>query len=566
MRCDLFGPLKRRVHGVRPTDGIVVERGGRAKFVHSLQNFAEFFRDRIKECHFVEQAVESSFGAGAVVPLDVNDQGVVQLAEIFNGVEDAPHLVVGIGQGRGIDLHHAGIDLFVVGIQRVPRRDVLGAFCQLGIRRNDAHLLLAGKRLFPHLGYRSCLAQNGIVYRGRVTQYLFGVGGGIQPPVPPAFAALGISGGNQFEYTGNSRHDFLVSLDKFGGPSHGKFLVTLENLWGRFGNVSFETGSSTPAIFNAVMPVDPQASGTLYATNFVYIQPLSESFIFSVGKTRLAAVADSNVLAGGDGSDQFLNQGFVANPLFVSQLPLSTFAVGAVMPQEWGRISVQVIDPTERTTEFMDLGNLFANGVMAFGQVRVNTNFFDMPGEQHIGAYYKRVDLLDLRFSPVPPEYPYPPAPPGLPKFLTRPDSYTLFYGFDQFLTTYGQANRLGKAPGWGLFGRAGLSDGGTGNPNFSAWHVSGGVGGDSPLSSRLGSGDRFGIAYGFTATSTEWGVIPRTLFAPRDSQMIEAYYRYQLTPAIQVTPDIQWIQGNLGGLTDGKDAWVYGIRLNMQL
>ena len=53
---------------------------------------------------------------------------------------------------------------------------------------------------------------------------------------------------------------------------------------------------------------------------------------------------------------------------------------------------------------------------------------------------------------------------------------------------------------------------------------------------------------------------------AVRDSQVIEAFYRYQLTPAISVTPDLQWIRGNLSGLTGSDDAFVYGLRMNMKL
>ena len=77
---------------------------------------------------------------------------------------------------------------------------------------------------------------------------------------------------------------------------------------------------------------------------------------------------------------------------------------------------------------------------------------------------------------------------------------------------------------------------------------------------------DRWGIGYGYTGTSTAWGVIPRTLFGPRDAQVLEAYYNYYVTPAIVVTPDLQWIQGNLGGLTNGGGALVYGIRMNVHL
>ena len=415
-------------------------------------------------------------------------------------------------------------------------------------------------------GYRSCLQQRGIAYRGRVTQFFFGVGGGVNPPVAPPFAALGIGGGDTFEYTGNSRHDFLVDLDKFGGLPHSKFVVTLENLWGRFGNVSFETGGLSPAVFNAAMPVDPVAHGDLYCTNFMLIQPLSEQFIVTVGKTRTIGVADNNKFAGGDGSDQFINQTFVANPLMVPNIPLSTFLVGALMPQEWGHVSLSVMDPLERSREFMEFGDLFSRGAIVFGQVQVDTDFFDKPGEQHIGGFYKNVDQIDLTFTPVPPTYPYPPAPPGLPQFLTRPETYAIFYGFDQYLATFGPPDARGNPEGWGVFGRASIADGATGNPNWAAWHVSAGIGGSSPLCRRRGKGDRFGIGYAYTATSTEFGAIPQFLFAPRDAQIIEAYYRYQLTPAIELTPDIQWVHGMLGGLTGGDGAIGGGIRLNMNL
>ena len=415
-------------------------------------------------------------------------------------------------------------------------------------------------------GYRSRLQQGGITYRGIVTQFFFGVGGGVNPPVPPLFSRLGIAGGDTFEYTGNSRYDLLVHLNKFGGLPHSKFVVTMENVWGRWGNVSFETGGLSPAVFNLTMPVDPAAQGNLYCTNFMLVQPLSEQFIVTVGKTRTIGVADNNKFAGGDGSDQFVNQTFVANPLMVPQIPLSTFVVGALMPQEWGNVSLSVMDTMDRSTVFMEFDTLFSQGAILFGQVQVDTEFFDKPGEQHVGGFYKKTDQIDLTFTPLPPTYPYPPAPPGTRQFLTRPETYAIFYGFDQDLVTYGPPDARGETEGWGFFGRASVADGATGNPNWAAWHLSGGIGGNSPLPRRRGKGDRFGFGYAYTATSTEFGAIPRFLFDPRDAQVIEAYYRYRLTPAIELTPDVQWIHGMLGGLTGGDGAVVAGLRMNMKL
>jgi porin len=415
-------------------------------------------------------------------------------------------------------------------------------------------------------GRRSNLQENGIIYRGRLTQFFFGLSGGVPAPAPPPAQAIGITPGDKFAYTGNSRHDFLFDLEKFGGPRHGRFVLTLENLWGEFANVGTGTGATTPTIFSSIMPVDREASGIPYVTNFLFAQPLSEKLILSVGKTRLVSVVDNNIFAGGDGSEQFLNQAFNGNPLFVPQLPLSTFAVTAVSPQEWGNVAVSVLDPIDRGTGFMDFGSLFEDGMVMFGQIQINTMFFGKPGQHHVGGFYKNVDLLDLNFLPTQPVYPEPPAPPGSPKFQTRPESYTLFYGFDQYVSVFGPKNPRGVAPGWGFFGRAGLADDGTGNPNFNAWHLSGGIGGDSPLSSRRGTGDRFGIGYGYTGTSTEWGAIPQAVLGPRDAQVVEVYYRYHLTPSIHLTPDLQYVRGIFGELTNGRDAFVFGLRMNMRL
>ncbi|MFN0052515.1 MAG: carbohydrate porin [Planctomycetales bacterium] len=155
---------------------------------------------------------------------------------------------------------------------------------------------------------------------------------------------------------------------------------------------------------------------------------------------------------------------------------------------------------------------------------------------------------------------------PGTPQFQTLPSSYTIVYGFDQYVTTYGPPTKLGHSPGWGVFGRAGIADGATGNPNFSAWHVSAGIGGESPLRARRDKGDRFGIGYGYTGISTESGAIPQALFGPRDGQVFEAYYSWQATPAIAVSPDFQWIRGSLSRQTEGNDAFVFGMRLNVRL
>ena len=86
-------------------------------------------------------------------------------------------------------------------------------------------------------------------------------------------------------------------------------------------------------------------------------------------------VADNNKFAGGDGSDQFVNQVFIANPLMVPQIPLSTFVVGALMPQEWGHVSLSVMDPWNED-QFMDFGTLFNTACLfldKFKSIRISS-------------------------------------------------------------------------------------------------------------------------------------------------------------------------------------------------
>jgi porin len=114
---------------------------------------------------------------------------------------------------------------------------------------------------------------------------------------------------------------------------------------------------------------------------------------------------------------------------------------------------------------------------------------------------------------------------------------------------------------GWGLFGRASISDG---NPTPFDFFLSAGVGGDT----RLGNdrGDTFGIGWYYTGVSDEFGPIPRALFGPRDGTGVELYYKFQFTPWLAVTPDMQFIRPGFSNFTSGDDALIFGIRVNVNL
>jgi porin len=399
-------------------------------------------------------------------------------------------------------------------------------------------------------GCRKGLQDSGITFAGRVSHFGFGVSGGIEslPPIP--LGPLGL--GDTFKYTGRAEYDFVFDLEKFGGLPHGSLLVRAEHWWGEFGNVSLRTGALTPAVFPALLPPVPDGQGVPYITNFVVTQPLSEQFVVFAGKKDVLGAADQDIFAGGDGTTQFVNQAFIANPAFLLALPYTGFTAGFASPQDWGMVSAFVYDPKDRTQDFFNLDDLFEAGIIVGSEVKVNTKFFGKPGEQHVGAIWKHVDLTDLTFAEPPPgDYPYDPVP-GFP---TKSDSYTIYYGFDQFLRVYSEKEQRG----WGLFGRASISDA---NPTPLRYFLSLGLGGNSPIRTR--QGDTFGIGWYYVGASNEFGPLPRAVFDPQDGTGVEIFHNFRITPWMSLTPDVQYIRPGNRGIAD--DAFVYGLRLNLIL
>ena len=186
------------------------------------------------------------------------------------------------------------------------------------------------------------------------------------------------------------------------------------------------------------------------------------------------------------------------------------------------------------------------------GEVKVNTQFFGKKGDQHIGAMWKHVALTDLSFAEPPPGV-YP--EPTVPGFPTLNDSYTIYYGFDQYLMQFSDD----PTRGYGLFGRASISDG---NPTPVRYFLSAGLGGYSPIGRTRG--DTFGLGWYFVGASNEFGPIPQAVFGPQNGTGVEAYYNFQVTPFLNVTPDIQYLHPEASAIS--SDAVVYGVRVHMKL
>ena len=127
----LLGPGERRVERDRPAGGHVREGLRAAPLVDQRDQVLDLLGDAVEIGHLVVHADEAALGAGAVVAGDVDEQRVVQLADVLERLLEAPDLVVGMleeaGEHFGLAREQAAMRLR----QRVPGHDVLRPIAEL---------------------------------------------------------------------------------------------------------------------------------------------------------------------------------------------------------------------------------------------------------------------------------------------------------------------------------------------------------------------------------------------------------------------------------------------------
>ena len=141
-------PAERRVPGPRPAPRVVVEVPGAADLIDQRQAFLQRLLGVVEELRLVGGPGGPALGAGAVVG-DDHDQGVVQLPQLAQELDQPPDLVIGVGQEAGEDLHHPAVQAARLGGQRRPVGHVGIVPRQLRVGRDDAEFLLPGEHLLP---------------------------------------------------------------------------------------------------------------------------------------------------------------------------------------------------------------------------------------------------------------------------------------------------------------------------------------------------------------------------------------------------------------------------------
>ncbi len=375
------------------------------------------------------------------------------------------------------------------------------------------------------------LEQRGIVFDSNVTQFYQGVA----------------SGGREqgFAYGGHGDYILNLDLDKLAGKE-GLFLkMHAEHRFGQDANS--QTGALMPS---SILMSLPTASGNeIVLSEFLATQFLSEKFAVFAGKVATVP-GDPNQFASGRGREQFSNLAFVANPIPMQAVPYATLAAGFLYtadPLLNQYLKFSVLNPIDTTTT-SGFSELFAEGVTLSGEGRMHTNFFGKSGHQLVGAVWTNREFNSLGQDP---RILFPPL--DIP-IARKSGSWAMYWNFDQYLFT----DPCNPDQGWGLFGRAGISDG---NPNPLEWYCSFGLGGTSPISGR--NRDSFGAGWYYLGISNELGPIANTLLDPRDETGIELYYKAAVNDWFEITADVQFVEPALR--RDATTAVLAGLRANVK-
>jgi porin len=371
-------------------------------------------------------------------------------------------------------------------------------------------------------GVRNELAEKGVTLDMSLTQ-----------------AAQGIVGGGKdtgWQYSGG-RGDIILNLDtqKLGLWPGGFLNVEAEGNFIPADNVlksiNGRAGSLMPVNSSQFYPTPAGDNFNLPALNFT--QFLSPYFGLTIGKyaTLTSNSGDMNDFAHGKGDSQFMNLAFNINPVLLTTVPYSTLGTGV--------IALPTKDPNQAIVSFMVLSatgkastsgfdDLDGNNLTFIGEGRLRTDFFGLTGHQLFGALFsnRKFSSIDQNSRFI--------FENG--SFEGKKGSWNIHYNFDQYF----YEPKKGSGEGIGVFGRIGVSDG---NPNFMHLFYSLGIGGKGVIPNR--SNDRYGFGFYYIDVNNPKLQFPlQNTKLLRDEYGIEAFYNIEITPWLQLTPDIQIVRG----------------------
>jgi len=398
-------------------------------------------------------------------------------------------------------------------------------------------------------GLRTKLYESGFTLDAQLTQVYQGVTSGGNA-----------SGNGSGSYNGLLEINSTLDTAKLGLWSGGLIAATFQASFGD--PLESEAGNVSPVNMTPLWP-KPFDNGSTYLTEYYLFQGLPHEMEFIAGRIDATNFLDKNTFANNPES-QFLNASLNNMLLWGNFLTFSTYATIFVAPVTKG-LKIAVAAWTPNTEPGDDAGDWSDYGVVA--NPMFDYHLGGLPGAVQVVAAYSSADAVALD---------NPALVPDLITGTTLPeknDNWMFTINGEQYLWAPKGASvpraKGGRKedffvptqdfavnpPGVGLFYRAAYTP-----KDRNPWNinVSGGLGARGIIPGR--PYDRMGLGVYWLKESSDLDDQPGNLV--QDEYGVEAYYNFAITPWLQVSADVQWIDQ---GITSSDDAWVLGSRLNMR-
>jgi len=339
----------------------------------------------------------------------------------------------------------------------------------------------------------------------------------------------------------NGSADYWLTLDsgKAGLWSGGGLFLHAESSWQAENNINSDVGSLLPPNFDATMPTPGNSKGIALPELYV-VQALPANLVAIVGKVDWAGTGDTNVLANNERT-QFGYAGLVNNPILGAFIPYTSLGISlAWEPTPEHSVSVLGIQSVGTATG-TGFGKFQGDYTVGVQYIFSPTLAGKLPGHYGIliGLDTRDVTSFAINRRHLVGEI------LGLVPVAQKEENYTLLLNFDQYLWVKdgGQgAERKGLPPlGIGVFGRAGWAPK---DRNVIDQFYSLGIGGFGMLIPGR-DGDSWGFGWAGTHISSDLRKDAGFLGVELDSfeHAAEAYYSFQVTPAVYLTVNAQVIE-----------------------
>lgn len=351
---------------------------------------------------------------------------------------------------------------------------------------------------------RDTSAENGLTFFGDLTQYYQGVTTG------------GLA--QKFKYGG--RGDYLIDVDtqKLGLWDGGHLDLRAETRLGQDCNDI----DGTVARSNFAMSLPLSGENVTALTGVQYTHTLSESMSVFFGKLNILD-GTPTAYARGMRLNYFWNVAMQSN-LSRAYLYPSTLGAGVTVRNDVDSVFNLYLLDTHYTPTTSGLSNLFSNGMVAYGEYQVQTNWCDLPGHSAIGLLYSTAKRTTLDPNP----YQFLEAILTGEPLPQKDSAWTVIYRFDQVVHADGEDARRN----WTLNSDLGLTDG---NPNPIRWFANVSLVGGSPIRGR--EDDSVGIGYYHLGVS-HLPILTTLGFGAENG--VELFYNAAITARFHVTPDLQ--------------------------